>query len=188
MNTEDRFFAVPTRKFVIMYTLTLGWYFIYWFYKNLKFQIRFIKTGKLKEFLPGNRFDAVLGTVFYLFFTYPLFRRVSDKAAESAVSVSWNPLLLAAVFILLEVSSLVTSHLVTLDFRGFHLQYPLSLVILLLSVLPLLFVQNSINSISKDAENTPGNDISSIDYAFLLLGPLLWTFTVIDVWQHTVPA
>ncbi len=91
---EPVFFAVSPLKLVVMSTVTLGIYEIYWFYKNWKL----IKQRTESDIMPFWRaFFAVL-------FCYSYFREVKEVAASRGISFRSSPGFLAIAWILLTLS------------------------------------------------------------------------------------
>lgn len=82
------FFPVATHKFIVLCLCTLGGYQLYWFYQNWK-RIRDREQETLSPFWR---------TVFMVPWTIPLLRRIHQRAEDLGVAVSWNPVLLGALF------------------------------------------------------------------------------------------
>ncbi len=69
------FFPVSVTKLLVLSVCTLGFYELYWFYRNWEF----VREREQIEIMPGWR------AIFNLFFCYALFNRVCEKADEVGV-------------------------------------------------------------------------------------------------------
>jgi hypothetical protein len=85
-NQTPAFFAVSTTKLVVMSVCTLGFYQIYWFYRN----------WQLIRIREQSRISAPWRSVFGVIFCYPLLRRIKTSASErglpappAAMAVAW---------------------------------------------------------------------------------------------------
>ena len=98
---EMMFFPTSQKKLIILFLATFGIYTVYWFYKNWKLQ-----QGKMeKKIIP------ILRSIFYVFFTHSLFRRVEQAAIEKEISKTWSANLLATILIFLTIVSNVLDRL-----------------------------------------------------------------------------
>ena len=89
------FFAVSPFKLVVMSTVTLRIYEIYWFYQNWKL----IKQRTKSDIMPFWR--AIFGVIF----CYSCFREVKEVAGSRGISFPSSPGLLAAGWIILALAS-----------------------------------------------------------------------------------
>ena len=130
-EVQPVFFPVSLPKLALMSLATLGFYEIYWFYKNWKcMQENF-----------GHKINAPIRALFFPLVSYPLFRQIRDHAAGARLESRLQAGLLAfAVFIIAVL---------------YRLPDPWWLVSLL-GFLPLLPVQSAVNDIN--AKLAPGAD------------------------------
>ena len=88
---EAIFFPVGLAKLTILSITMLGFYQIYWFYKNWKCVQRNY----------GDNVNAPIRAIFYPLVAYPLFKRVREHAEQSGVYTKLQAGMLAAVLFVL---------------------------------------------------------------------------------------
>ena len=155
-----QYFPVSNLKLALMSVATLGFYEIYWFYKNWEM----IKDRTGDDIRPFWR------AVFAVFFVHKLFRSIHEMAETQRAPNKWRPGLLAWIFILLNVT--------------WRLPDPFWLITYL-SFIPLLYVQQTVNEINlrvaayadQNSRFTPANIgamvFGSILFFLILAGMLL---------------
>lgn len=151
VDNEAPWFAVSTRKLLVMSIFTLSFYSLYWFYK----QWWRVKQREGSDILPFWR------AVFAIFFAHSLFKRIRAEADAARLPHSFEAGTMAVAFIVL---SLV----------GNFLPGPLTLVAML-SVLTLTPAQELANRINAQvAPDHPRNDrYSSLNITGMVLGGLM---------------
>jgi hypothetical protein len=88
-DAQPMFFPVPIWKLLVMLVFTLGFYELYWFYKNWKL----IRERDGSNIMPFWR------AIFAIFFVYPLFRRMREDGQLHGVSGGFAAGFLAAIWI-----------------------------------------------------------------------------------------
>lgn len=167
METEqargnDTFFAVSTRKMVVMSLCSFGLYQVYWLYWNW----RIIKFRDHRKISPPWR--SVLG----LFFLYPILRRINRGSARlgmagfsaSASFIGWLVLSLLA-----------------------HSRHPALTLLSYASVFALVPAQRSANAINfATSTGSPANDrLDKFDWIVVAIGGPLFVLTVLGtLLQH----
>ncbi|HEV8234153.1 MAG TPA: hypothetical protein VGP84_06120 [Gemmatimonadaceae bacterium] len=158
MNGERQtpFFAVSTRKFVVMSIVTLGLYDVYWVWRQWR---RFVEHGQVLS--PFWR------TFFLVFTNYSLFARVRSRAREEGIEVSWSPALMATLYLVLNVT--------------WRLPDPWVLVSLLVFV-PLIPIQETIERINaRHVAELPNRGFSGADAVAIVIGGLVLILVLIGV-------
>ncbi len=159
---ETQYFTVSQYKFVIMYFMTLGLYSVYWFYKNWKFQ----------QPLMEKNIWPVWRSIFSIFFTHSLFQRVRISAEKKNINTGYSYSFMATMFVTLMVVGNVLSNF---ERSGtFGSISIVSMFILLGGLYPLYVVQETINNINGDPHGVFNNDITLINYVFIVAGAVLW--------------
>jgi hypothetical protein len=147
---EPHWFAVGIPKLIVMSTLTLGIYEVYWLYKHWR---RVADRGD--DVMPLAR------AIFAVLFCHGLFARIRDSAEENGFSMRAPVLLLTIGFIGLTLLA--------------RLPEPYWLVSML-SVWPLAHVQLAANQVS--ARLTPSHDrntrLRGANWAAVGIGGLSW--------------
>ncbi len=121
-RTAPLYFSVSTTKLIVMSIFTLGFYEIYWFYKNWNH----VKIRTRQKIRPFWR------TVFAVFYCYSLFKQVQESVNSNDGRRDINPGWLALGYIVL--------------YTTYNLPDPFW-VVSLLSFLPLIPVQGAINNL-----------------------------------------
>jgi hypothetical protein len=148
------FFPVSTRKLVVMSIVTLGFYEVYWAYKNWQL----IKSRDKSNIQPIWR------AIFLLFFFYPLVDKVKTVANSNGVSTNYSPLLITIVWVILRILSRVSSEFSPLI---------VDIVIDCIYALVLISVQKTANQLNTTiAPNHLPNDRFSV-----------WNIIAISCWS-----
>jgi hypothetical protein len=144
-----RWFVVGPAKLVVMSTVTLGIYQVFWFYKHWR-QVRDVH---------GEDIWPVPRAIFSVFFCFPLFRRLEDEAALRGQVDAPSPALHAVAFFLLTLASRLPDPWWLLTFA---------------SVLPLVPIQRAASAIALHA--APGTDpnttFSGLNWVGIVVGGL----------------
>lgn len=166
---EPELFAIKIPRLVILSILTLGLYDTYWFYRNwsaLRASDESIK-------------HPVWRAIFSIFYCYPLFETVLNKAKGLGYRARFSPGVLASIYIIWLLLGNVWGRADNLD-RTLDI---LLFVIVSMSVLPLVAVQRAILFINeKEGRNftfkpKPGELI------LIIIGIIVFGLSAIDVLQ-----
>ncbi|MGN6222577.1 hypothetical protein [Pseudoxanthomonas sp.] len=162
VRAKPFFLAPPASKLVVMMVFTLGWYVVWWFYRNW----RAVKRHDRSRMNPAWR------SIFGIFYAYACFRAINRISAGNTQERKAPAGLLAIAYVLLELTILLPAPL--------WLLFPLS-------VLPLLpmnakarrynqFVDAAVyrDEDGFNAWNWLGIVVGGICWAILLLGILLY--------------
>ena len=95
------FFPVSIRKLVVMSTATLGFYLVYWAYKN----------WQLIKARDGIKIRPFWRAVFFIFFIHPLLEKIKSTANTNGVSTNYSSLLITSVLIALRIIDRVSTEL-----------------------------------------------------------------------------
>jgi hypothetical protein len=147
-------------KLLVMSLCTFGLYHIYWFYRN----------WRLRNELRRRGVTAPLRALFAPIFAFSLFEDVDVEVRRWGVTPGWSAAALAIAYFLLNVVS--------------RLPDPLW-IISLLSVLPLLAVQRSINQANARSTNpAPVNaSFSGFNIAGIVLGGLFLLLGIVGAFM-----
>jgi hypothetical protein len=149
------FFAVSMLKLTVMSVFTVGFYNVYWFYKNWKCVQQL-----------GDDVNAPVRAVFYPIVSYGLFRRVREHAARVGVEAGFPAGILAlGLFLVYVVGQYV-------DASGLSA---------LSGVLFLLPVQRTVNAINRKlAPNAdPNARFSGVNIFWVVVGGLILVLALI---------
>jgi hypothetical protein len=151
------FFAVSTVKLAVMSTFTLGFYQLYWSYRQWSAVRRRTQEGLY----------PVARAVFAVFFCYGLFRRVRQFRSDLPSSgLAAGPLAIAWIVLTLL----------------YNLPFPLGLLGYA-SFLPLLPVQSAINAINRDVApaHDPNARFSGWNWTAMIVGVLFYVLLLIGL-------
>jgi hypothetical protein len=154
-DSDAPWFAVSTRKLLVMSLCTLTLYNLFWFYK----QWWRVKQRDGSAILPFWR------TVFAVFYVYPLFKRIRAEGHEAGVGTRFEAGTMAVLFILISLTA--------------YLPDPLALVSMLsaLGLMPAQDLANRINA--QAAPEHPRNDrYSGLNVVGIVLGGLTLVMAV----------
>ena len=135
------FLAVPTGRLIFLSVITMGFYQLYWLYKNWQ-AIRKADQSKISPFWR---------TMFIPFFCHGFFKRILDEARQLGYQAVYNPWTLAIVYIIL----LVGGHGRARTPEMARIRDFLDIITGLLVFIPALPVQRAINYYHEQAAGTP---------------------------------
>ncbi|MCB6181947.1 hypothetical protein LIN78_00055 [Leeia sp. TBRC 13508] len=149
--TCSRFYAISTFKLLVMYICTLGFYEVYWFYK----QWEMIKQQEKSSVIP------ILRSIFGILFSYPLFRRIQLAQEANEQSVPLASMFWCVILILLNATMVLAGPLRFLTFC---------------SILPLLVAQAAANQVNHtNFPEMPKNDkFNQIEIVIVIFGIFVW--------------
>ncbi|WP_028102869.1 hypothetical protein [Pseudoduganella violaceinigra] len=165
-GSDDRFYVVSTRKMLILYFLTLGFYRLYWNYKN----------WSLHNKATGEGVWPVPRAIFSVFFTHALFRNVESHDATGERG-SWDAGKLSTAMVI----ALITSNILArLSWKG--IGFPYVNIASLLIMLPIGFLlkkaQDEINARCGDPAGSTNASFSAGNIALCVVGGLYWLLAI----------
>lgn len=173
---EPPFYVVSPAKFVVLSLGTVGFYEIYWFYKNWK---------RYKLF-SGDDVWPVPRAIFAIFFTHSLFRKVDEKLRREGRAYPWSPETCATGYVLLAIAGRVLDRLAS-KFVGSPLTDFASLGALGLGIVVLLQAQRAINAAAGDPEGAGNSSFGAGNIVALALGLLIWALILFGIFAESVP-
>lgn len=166
-----RFFPVSEGKLITLYIVSFGMYSIYWFYKN----------WKLQQASMDKKISPVWRSIFSIFFTHALFRRIDQQSVHLDKKHRFNANTLATLFVAAIIVSNVLDQLTQLTvsagmFGAVSLNSIMvtSLILFFLSVYPLARVQATVNRINNDMLGYLNHKYSFWNYVLIATGIILW--------------
>lgn len=166
-ETAD-FYVVAPRKFLIMMIGTLGFYQVYWFYKNWTLQNR------------QGQYWPIPRAIFSVLFTHALFRIIHDAQSRARLAWSWVPMQAANAYVIGIIVSQVCGRMAGKGI-GLPLTNLLSLALLAPAVWGLYQAQNAINAACSDPAGERNQQITGANIGWLVLGGLLWALTLLGL-------
>lgn len=167
-------YVVAPRKFLLMMILTLGFYSLYWFYKNWA-----LLNQHHKIYWPVPR------AIFSVFFTHALFTEVDGLLRKRGVKFRWSPGTLATVYVVAAIASRVLDRL-----AGNVEVSPWVALTSTLMLVPMTWAlysaQRAINAAEQDPAGDSNSDITAANILWMLLGALLWAMVLLGLWVMLV--
>jgi hypothetical protein len=157
--TSPAFYVVSKSKFAMLFVATNGFYIAYWLYKNWKLHRA-----------AGNKVLPLVRTIFGVFFIYSLFTRIDRRIKASGRDFRWFPRSLALAFIVVACTSSAAVWI-----QDFHIQFAMSLLVLLLQIFCLLSAQAAINYSENDSEGHTNSALTFANGVWIGLGLCFWT-------------
>lgn len=180
-NANIRFFPVSEGKLITLYIASFGMYSIYWFYKNWQLQ----QTSMEKKISPVWR------SIFSIFFTHALFRRIDQQAARLDKKHRFSANTLATLFVAAIIASNVLDQLTQITqltvsanmFGAVSLNSIIitSLTLFFLSIYPLVKVQATVNRINNDMLGYLNHKYSFWNYLLIAIGVISWLLVALGI-------
>ncbi len=168
---QPRYYVVSATKFMLLSVLTLTLYFVYWFYRNWKL----IKDADNDDTWPPLR------GFFYIFFTHSLFSDVQGNLEGQGRSFSWNPMVLATVFVVLTVVLNIADRVLPLDAMPVLLMSMPFVGTIIVSVL-LLRAQKAINLAAGDEGGAGNSKLTAVNWVWMLIGGAIWLLALVGIY------
>lgn len=165
-SRRPAFYVVSTPKFLILFLLTAGFYFSYWFYKN----------WQCYRAATGVKVLALLRTVCSVFFVYSLFMKIRQRLLFSDRPYSWFPRLLALLFI---VSCCAATALVWVPDPITSLKALCGIIIV--QALLLARVQKAVNYLEFDPQGQTNARLTGLNWFWVALGLCWWALVIAGV-------
>lgn len=169
-TVENEFYVVSIKKFLILYLSTLGFYIIYWFYKNWTYY----KAIHSSSLWPVPR------AIFSLFFVYSLCVKIDAKLQFAKNNYAWNGAVNGAILTLLMLASSV------LDRMSFNEVGSPTTDLLSLAALPVLAyffmkAQRAINISHGDDDGQQNSKLTGLNYLWIVLGLIFWALGIFGI-------
>lgn len=152
---KAKFYQIGTEKFIELSLCSFGLYSFYWTYANWQ-QIQ----------RQGENISPLWRTLLAIVYQFDLYRRIHSQASEHQEKPRWQPVriyVLWVVFTVMPIWLLLNGH-------------PWGSIVLLLSLLPNLLANQSINRLHDHllhfyAQNT---DLKAFDWGIIVAGLIVW--------------
>ncbi len=148
-----KFYPVSVNKFILMWVMTLGFYAIYWFYRNWQY---------VRHSDNSSSASPLWRAIFFQFWYFPLYLRLSASLPEGAKKVSIPS---RAIAVLLSILFVI---IVFATVKETTYTYPLELLAALVA-LPLLHMVNVINRADQEEGAITHNSRWTLKHGFLII-------------------
>lgn len=169
----DKFYVVAPTKFLALYMATLGYYGIYWFYRNWK---------QFKQ-QTGEDMWPVPRAIFSVFFTHQLARYVDYTLESQGRSFDWNARLCATWLVVLQITCNVADRMA---YKETASPYSDILALLILPALALahLTMQRAINAACGDTDGATNSKLTGANWAWIVAGGIIWALTLLGLLDY----
>lgn len=157
-------YARPFIRVILLFILTFGLYFFYWYYKNWKD----LKKHRNMDIRPALRTLGLLVPLLGFYYLYVQFRDIKDFAVERGAEAYSSGLITVGFILISYVTSLLPDILWILGF---------------LVLIPLLVVQRTLNNYWKteQAGIPMKNKFSGAEIVIMIIGAFFWVLTIIGM-------
>ncbi len=174
---ECEFYVVSPSKFLWLSVLTMGLYYIFWFYKNWKNQM--LKTEE-------NIWPVMRG-IFSVFFTHSLFKRIATKLEDKNKTYDWSVMGMATLFVITTVLSSIIGQLSSGTGNNDNVTFVMfiSFGFLAATIYSIYKAQMAINIACDDPNGDSNSEFSTANTVWLLIGGLFWVLTLLGMYVDT---
>lgn len=167
---SDEFYIVSRKKFITLYFCTLGFYSVYWFYKN----------WKLQKILLKESYWTIMRGIFYIFFTHDLLKKIDKKLKNPNKKYYWDHNGISTQIVILTIASNISGRL-AMKYIGSPYTDILSLVLTATIGVLLLKAQEAVNLACNDPEGTSNNQISGLNIFWIVAGLILTALSILGI-------
>ncbi|TGL58760.1 hypothetical protein [Leptospira sarikeiensis] len=172
------YFPIPTTKLILLILGTLGFYTIYWFYKNWKY----IKVRESdRSIMPFWR------GVFAIFFTHRLFGDIEREASKQGLLKDWNAETNATIYVIVAIVGRIIDR-ISWRFPENKILSIASIVFLIFTIFPIHSVQRTINELNKNYFEEVKPKFHPFEIAIIVIGSIFWLLIAIGLFLPEVPA
>lgn len=169
----DKFYVVAPAKFMTLFMATLGYYGIYWFYRNWK---------QFKQ-QTGEDMWPVPRAIFSIFFTHQLARHVDYTLEGQGRKFNWNAGVCATWLVVLQVTCNVADRMAYKE-TGRPYSDILALLILPALALAHLTMQRAINAACGDTDGATNSKLTGANWAWIVAGGIIWALTLLGLLDY----
>ena len=152
------FFPVGIPKLIFLWITTLGFYAVYWMYKNWQL----VQDREAPNIMPFWR------GIFGVIWLFPLARLIHERAQSDRISPGFQPNVVGGLFLLFNLLSRLPDPLWMLSIFSF---------------LPIIAVQKCVNTINEElpVAPPPNNRLAGWNWAALLFGGLFYLLILLGL-------
>ena len=156
-----KFYVVARYKFILLFICTLGFYKLYWFYKN---------WSRYKAWTQDTSIWPVPRGIFTIFFAHSLFRNVEEGIAQNPdTAYTWNAQAYATAFVIAQLIVNVLDRYNRAADNKAALAVQFGLMLPAIGTI-LYSAQGAINAACGDPEGESNSKFSIVNWIWLILG------------------
>jgi len=173
----DGFYVVSQRKFLVLFFLTMGWYKLYWYYKNWSM---YKAMNRYTGGIDGDIWP-VPRALFPVFFTHSLMREATAYGATRDRDSGNDGETTATIVVLLIVAANIVDRVAANGIGN-----PATTWLAILFILPLAYYMNVARQLINDASGDPQGDSNSnftwANWIWIVIGTLFWIVVAVGIW------
>ncbi len=172
MFADNQFYVVSKRKFTILTIATFGIYNLYWFWKHWELW----KIRNHADIWPIPR------AIFAIFFTHKLFSNINEEAERSSGNYLPSLATPATIFVISTIAYRIVEKLTETT----PIIWDVFIVIgfLALDYWALWQGQEQANIACNDPDGASNDNLTGLNYVFIVLGVILWLLFFFGVWAE----
>lgn len=160
-------YVVSTKKFALLFMLTLGLYGVYWNYRHWKL---------LKEHRGANVIPVLRG-IFSIFFIHSLLKHINEELGEDNSNDHLMVPQLAATYIILNVISSISDRISARSETVGIMDF-ISLILLPFICGVIANIQQAANLSQGDPKGDSNSEMTALNWIWMLLGAALWLLII----------
>ncbi|MQX54696.1 hypothetical protein [Alcanivorax sediminis] len=160
-------YVVSTKKFALLFMLTLGLYGVYWNYRHWKL---------LKEHRGANVIPVLRG-IFSIFFIHSLLKHINEELGEDNSKDHLMVPQLAAIYIILNVISSISDRLSARSETVGIMDF-ISLILLPFICAVIANIQQAANLSQGDPKGDSNSEMTALNWIWMLMGAALWLLII----------
>ena len=176
-QTGAMFYIVSVKKFSVLYLATMGFYQLYWFYKNWSL----FRSATKEDIWPAPR------AIFSIFFVHSLLRHVYEKIVGAGKTIEVNPQSYATLLVVLLVISNGLERAAQKSIGS-----PYTDIASIAMVFPIFFqlrkAQIAINLACDDTDGASNKEFTTVNKMWITLGLIWWGLALLAILTESLPA
>lgn len=158
---RQMFYVVSKTKFWVLFLCTLGYYSIYWHFKNWKQYKDYHKESMM----------PVMRALFSIFFTHTLFNTVDSELKEKSKVFYWRPALWATLAVVSVIFARIIDRIYVNDLSN-DLTFAAIFIFVALNGFSLFNAQLAINESCDDPFGSTKSNFTILNWIWIMLGGL----------------
>jgi len=171
-SKAPRYYVVSPTKFLVLMIVTVGFYVMYWFYKNWQ-------NYKLQT---NEAMWPIARGFFSIFFAHSLFDKVDKTLMTNNIARNWQPQFLATMYVVFQIVANVTDRLAGKEI-GSPVTDGVSFVALAAMTYFLYQAQMAINAACLDQNGSSNSRFTAANYFWIVLGVILWVLMIVGYYM-----
>ena len=170
-DNRNALYVVSLKKFWLLGVLTLGFYGVYWYYRNWSL----IREKDNDNVIP------LLRAIFSVFFVHSLFRRIDARLTAAGKDFYWPFEGLATLVVISMVLNGILTRITDEGQAGAVLNL-ISIGLTVVIIYMKTYAQRAINVAADDEHGNSNADFTALNYVWMVLGAIIWMLVLLGIW------